>query len=424
MASDMIALPRELYLGLLAFPGPGMRQSCIKSFSSLPLGPPRNLQPTTAIDNRRETILLYRALLRQCTYLPDPAARKYTWSYVVERFQDYKRIVRDKNGRPVRQKIKKKEPSRALHDARKSLKYLQRANDGHVPQLQTILDMTYGRVGKRSRQLMAKLQAPSQDAYFDDTFAGSSPDQDPTTDSRTSRKKVPQLTDELQALVESHIKHASSRLDGALPKGIKPDIPATNSWGRPFPQKRKANFVRNWYATTLGRLMPPLPAAEWERLRGLASGEIPWGGVVPRRKLGTTKIADESEDSFDTRLAVGIPHPQLPHRLTSSTLRVVEQGRHPEMRTNPHVLTPRFMRGMWCRVFQISPRLDWSLEERKWSVTWGRLGKQKALVFDPQRSMPVGMFDGVDEEGKVRTRNEASGLGEPRAEQNAQPAIS
>ncbi|KAL8992602.1 MAG: hypothetical protein Q9188_007549 [Gyalolechia gomerana] len=307
------------------------------------------------------------------------------WLHVRARFCAYQPNVRQ-HGQIVRRRIKKKEPGQALNDARKALKHLQRANDGHLPNLQGILNRTYGRVGKRSRQLMAQLQAP------DSAVAELS--EQISQDSK-GRKKVPQLSDEVLALVKSQIKLASSRFPGAALREIQPSVPAVNSWGRPFPEKRKVNFIKKWHAATLARLMPPLPAPEWDRLQGLSTGNIPWDGPVPRRKLGTT-LAVESRHSFD-RLAPG----HLPHRLTSSTERIVDFGRHDENRTNPHELTPRLMRSLWSQVFQACPRLDWSLEKKQWLVTWGHRGKKADLVLNPQRVLPAGLFDGVNDRGKV-----------------------
>ncbi|KAL8922220.1 MAG: hypothetical protein Q9208_005299 [Pyrenodesmia sp. 3 TL-2023] len=387
-----------------------MRWSWVRRFSTTPSRLQGNLQPTTTINNHRETILLYRALLRQCTYLPDPAARKYVWSHIVRRFRAYQPIVRDNRGRPVRRKINKKDPLKALKHARKSLKYLQRANDGHMPHLSTVLDMTYGRVGKRRRLLMAKLGAPS--IPMDPVSTIVQPDQETqhSAAAAAATRKVPQLSDELQALVKSQARQDSSRFDIARPKGIQPKVPATNSWGRPFPQNRKANFIRKWYATTLERLVPPLPSAEWERLRGLASGEIPWDGPVPQRKLGTT---DKQTDPVQNLAAQFVLRDSIPHRLTSSNARVVEKGRHEEIRTNPHQLTPRFMRRMWSKVFWKCPRLDWSEEKQKYLVTWGRMGKPSKLVFDPQKAISSDLFDGVDEHGQSHGKDLMSSFHQP-----------
>ncbi|KAL8957719.1 MAG: hypothetical protein Q9193_005082 [Seirophora villosa] len=372
-----------------------MRWSCTRCFSLLQPKPAGNLQPTNTIDNHRETILLYRALLRQCTYLPDPAARNYMRSHIVERFRAYQPLARGEDGRLIRQKIKKQEPLKALKGARKDLKYLQRANDGHILHLERVLDLTYGRVGKRCRLLMAKLQAPA--SPLDPRPSTASP-AGPAPEPLKPERKVPRLTDELEALLKSQARQDSLRFQGANVKTLRPNVPAVNSWGRPFPQNRRANFIRKWYADAMARLMPPLPAPEWERLRALASEEIRWEGPVPRRKLGTTDAVPEAGESFAAPLP---PHVHIPHRLTSSTARIVERGRHADTRTNPHELTPRLMRGLWCRVFQKCPRLDWSDERGKWLVTWGRMGKGADLVFDAGKAMPDGMFEGVDDQGKV-----------------------
>ncbi|KAL9604159.1 MAG: hypothetical protein Q9219_000747 [cf. Caloplaca sp. 3 TL-2023] len=379
-----------------------MRWSWTRCFSSRLPAPQRNLRPTTTINDHQETILLYRALLRQCTYLPDPAARKYMRSHIIERFHDYQPKYKGPDGRIVRQRAKKKEPSRALKEARKSLKYLQRANDGHIPQLTTVLDMTYGRVGKRWRQLQAKLRAPDPftDAAAVTTFSQALFSQSPPPPPLPPRakKQAPQLSDEVVALLKSQVKQASSRFERAPLRSFEPKVPELNSWGRPFPQNRKANFIRKWYATAMSRMMPPLPGPEWERLQGLATGTRPWEGPVTRRKLGSIRADTGPED--DPLLDLLLPE-GLPRRLHSSTERIVEKGRHAELRTNPHQLTPRFMRGMWSRVFQKCPRLDWSFEKDRWLVTWGHMGKKAELVLDTQRAVSEDMFGGVDEGGRL-----------------------
>ena len=367
-----------------------MRWNYTRCISSLQLKPLGNLQPTTATNDHQETILLYRALLRQCTYLPDSAARNYMWSHVRDRFQDYQPLARGENGR-VRRKINQKEPKRALKYARKSLKYLQRADDGHLNQLRTVLNMTYGRIGKRSRLLMTTIQTPN--TIVDDAALAELSQQ--ISKDPVRKKKVPKLTDEALALVKSQKKQDSSRFNRGPLRSTEPNMPAVNIWGRPFPQKRKANFIRRWYADTMWRLMPPLPGSEWDRLQGLAIGTTPWDGPVPRRKLGTSS-AQALEDTSTLFAPI-----DSPHRLTSSTERVVVHGRHRETRTNPHRLTPRLMRRLWSKVFQACPRLDWSSERNKWMVTWGHKGKKADLVLNAQKKLPPEMFDGVDEDGEV-----------------------
>ncbi|KAL8749622.1 MAG: hypothetical protein Q9199_007571 [Rusavskia elegans] len=371
-----------------------MRWGLVRHLSSLQLKPAGPLQPTTTVNDHRETILLYRALLRQCTYLPDSAARKYMWIHVVDRFHAYYTKVKIPDGRTVVRKNKavdEKKLSGALKDARKSLKYIQRANDGHINNLRTVLDMTYGRVGKRRRQLIFKLQAP--DPLMDDASVAKLSAQ---ISQEPRRKRVPELTDELSALLKSQIKQPSTRFDRAPLRELAPKVPAVNIWQRKFPEKRKVNFIKAWYARTLDRLMPPLEAAEWERLQGLAAGDIRWDGPVPQRKLGTVRSGNPCH-SFN-RVALR----DLPHRLTTSTERIVEKEKHPEINSRPHQLTPRFMRRLWSNIFQKCPRLDWDNKMKKWDLTWGDVEKEAALAIDPHKKLLLGVFDGVDDEGHIR----------------------
>ena len=371
-----------------------MRLILVRCLSALKLKPLGSLQPTTAINDHQETILLYRALLRQCTYLPDSAARRYMWSHIVDRFHAYYTKAKLPDGRTVIRKTKaldKKRLAEALKDARRSLKYLQRANDGHIQNLRTVLDMTYGRVGKRRRQLISKLQAPNP--LVDDASVAILSAQ---ISQSSDRKRELELTDELSALLRSQIKQPSTRFHRAPLRELAPKVPERNIWQRKFPEKRRVNFIKAWYAKTLDRLMPPLEAAEWERLEGLAAGNVPWNGPVSQRKLGTVRSAD-SRHSFD-RFALR----DLPHRLTTSTERIVEEGKHPEVKSRPHQLTPRFMRRLWSSVFHKCPRLDWNNERKKWDVTWGDVEKQATLAISPHKELAPSIFDGVDDEGVIR----------------------
>ena len=251
--------------------------------------------------------------------------------------------------------------------------------------------MTYGRVGKRRRQLISKLQAPNP--LVDDASVAILSAQ---ISQSSDRKRELELTDELSALLKSQIKQPSTRFHRAPLRELAPKVPERNIWQRKFPEKRRVNFIKAWYAKTLDRLMPPLEAAEWERLEGLAAGNVPWNGPVSQRKLGTVRSAD-SRHSFD-RFALR----DLPHRLTTSTERIVEEGKHPEVKSRPHQLTPRFMRRLWSSVFHKCPRLDWNNERKKWDVTWGDVEKQATLAISPHKELAPSIFDGVDDEGVIR----------------------
>ncbi|KAL8996207.1 MAG: hypothetical protein Q9169_004229 [Polycauliona sp. 2 TL-2023] len=315
------------------------------------------------------------------------------WSHVANRFHAYYTKLKLPDGRTVIRKDKAVDEDRlsaALKVARKSLKYLQRANDGHIQHLHTILNMTYGRVGKRRRQLINQLQAPSP--LVDDASVAKLSAE---ISQAPGRKKVPELTDELSALLKSQIKQPSTRFDRAPLREMAPKVPDRNVWQRKFPEKRRVNFIKAWYARTLDRLMPPLEAAEWDRLQGLAAGNVRWDGPIPQRKLRNVPSGD-SESSFNR---VALHH--LSHRLTASTGRVVEKEKHPDINSRPHQLTPRFMRRLWSNIFQKCPRLDWNIERKKWDVTWGNVEKQAQLAIDPHKELFLDVFDGVDDEGHL-----------------------
>ncbi|KAL8867478.1 MAG: hypothetical protein Q9174_005641 [Haloplaca sp. 1 TL-2023] len=387
-----------------------MLRSSIRQLPSLQLKPQGNLQPTTEIDDAYETILLYRALLRQCTYLPDPAASQYIRSHVIHRFNTYIHSHDTRASHVI--KIKNKKPiSTALKDARKSLKYLQRANDGHPQHLYNILAMTYARVGKRKRQIMSKLTTPTPPPDTESVAQLSQQIVDEKLGKK--EKEPPPLSDKFQTLLKIQLKQSASRFERATLKDSKPNVPATNSWGRKFPYKRRVNFIKRWKADTLGRILPPLEAEEWERLRKLSTGEMRWDGPVKKRKMGTMSGSfDVPKIEIDTGIR-RFSAEQVPYRLTSSTERVVKRARHWDTMTNPRELTGRFMRGLWRKIFLQCPKMEWNEKMGFWEVTWGEKAKTGDLLMVPGKEVPESVFEGVNERGKV-VAPKLRGMGQSR----------
>lgn len=314
-----------------------------------------------------ETIHLFRALLRQCTYLPDPVARGYMKGHVISRFRDY----HSHNAQPKtsfrRKRTKMIEQRRPtlLKKARKGLLYLQRANDGHLQHLGKILLMTYGRLGKRRHQLLKNLKIP--DIPVDQVAI------EKLSDPRS--QGVPQPSQQLLALIKSQARRKRSHFSRSKAPTLAPRIPETNSWGRPMPVKRVRNIKRGWYAQALDRIMPPLPEMEWERIRKLASGEVPWEGNVPRRgQLGI--------EGYTKGLVRG-------------------QG----FLSTPHEVTPRYMRRLWVKIFAQCPLMRPSSVVRTgWEVKWGDVTSARDMVLKHRDRGDGGgfaMFEGVDESGKL-----------------------
>ena len=320
---------------------------------------------------------IFRALLRQCTYLPDPAARQYIHDYVVSRFRDYHPLntlplssPRHKSTALVQQRL----PS-LLRAARRGLVLLRRANDGHVRHLGKVLCMTYGRVGKRRDQLLKDLKIP--DAPID-------PDAIKEL-SEPANQDVPRPSERLMALVKSQARRRQTgfaRNFSSKPPALQPEIPATNIWGRPTPIKRVRNIKREWYAKTLDRIMAPLSEAEWNRLGMRASGQLPWEGLVARRRW-----AGGPDDEGQTHM-------------------VGERVKSPQRGgcSNPHRITPRFMCRFWARIWEHCPLMKPnSTRKSGWEVLWGGFQGHTTTKLALRHKATGGydLFGGVDENGRV-----------------------
>ena len=104
--------------------------------------------------------------------------------------------------------------------------------------------------------------------------------------------------------------------------------------------------------------MPPLESKEWERLRGLATGEET---SIPLR------VSDRKCNDYVARDLVDVlsNHETRVKKLREE--KVVNAGG----KTKPHMMTARFMRRMWAHVFQRCPKMVFDRDKGKWQVSWG-----------------------------------------------------
>ena len=331
-----------------------------------------NFRRITINDANSHAVLhVFRALLRQCTYLPDPAARQYMHHHVVSRFRDYyPHDPLSRRHKPAAL-IKKRLPS-LLRAARRGLVFLHRANHGHPRHLGKVLSMTYGRIGRRRHLLLKDLKIP--DVPVDQAAVEKL--------SQPANQDVPHPSEQLMVLVKSQAKRLLSQFSRSNLPRPKLEIPEKNSWGRPMPIKRVRNFKRRWYAETLDRIMPPLPEAEWTKLLMRASGQSPWEGPVPRRKWAGTP--DDEEQSHVGRKRV--------------------QGDAQSHFSNPHNITPRYMRRLWAKISAQCPLMRPSATNKfGWEVVWGDVKGRgmTQFVLGHGRGYGYDMFEGVDDNGKV-----------------------
>ncbi|KAK2756813.1 hypothetical protein FQN54_005259 [Arachnomyces sp. PD_36] len=313
---------------------------------------------------------LLRALLRECSYLPDPIARNYMHQYVVSSYRDHApKYLPTPDVLPRRQ-------MQLRRRARKTLSVLERANQGYSKPLDRVLLLSYGRIGKRRRQLLEPLIAqpvPSDDTAVDNLSTKFSDDWKPPATLIALLKDQSCRQDIYQCKVRPHLKL------------FQPTIPEENSWGRPIPRKRRKNIRKKWYAKALDSVYPPLPGQEWELLQGLVSGTVPWTMPKRRKEPIRNDVLPENTQILDPEFLVTGPKKGF-------TFDRWIRGR-------PHNITLRFMKRAWNRVSVLCPSMTWDATHQRWDIQWGSTQPRlPPVVKQVKRSS---LFDGVDTKGKA-----------------------
>jgi hypothetical protein len=195
-------------------------------------------------------------------------------------------------------------------------------------------------------------------------------------------------------------------------------------------RSRVKNKLKRWYAEFLAKVPVPLPEAEWMELRDLALGNKPWDGHPKRRIRAGRKPFHLSKTELERFIYLEELEPSLPlateilragvktsrplpkfrsHRATiplfnlegtwlerkelrqAVTQDILEEELQivspfvvkGTQKTSPHIITARFMRRLWARVFRGIPLLQ-KTADGKWSVTWGH---DELLKAEPPRGL-------------------------------------
>jgi hypothetical protein len=376
---------------------------------------------------------LLRALLRECTYLPDPASQTCIKKQVLARF----RARAQKTG----------DAAKWLQKGRKSLHVLERANEGELTPLNKVMLLTYGRIGPRRRELLRPLLQPRGhpgDAFMLETEMKRVQLIDPaawdiTTVPVPAIFDIPKRVNEKNGneVIEYEVSNSFPKLKALAKSQVKVDVPTPrrelkkdvfkmpvrNKWERDMPRCRVSNMVKDWRAAFLDRLLPPLPEQEWTRLQGLVHGTLRWEGCKQRRKRPPGKpdilkstdlekyvhinVALGEQLRLDKKIKVAsldVPPSKTDkiHYLAGdgsvrrywqstdrwladpgSIAKAEEEILLDELRlirplnkkiTKPgkrgHAITPRLMKRLWTKVFRMCPMIT-EQEGRKWQVTWG-----------------------------------------------------
>ncbi|KAL1984640.1 hypothetical protein VTN96DRAFT_8862 [Rasamsonia emersonii] len=336
---------------------------------------------------------LLRALLRECSYLPDPIARKYMHDHVMLRYRDYAdkhreyldkcRKYTEKYHRPPSfpppKALSILRQARLRRAAKQTLSLLVRANEGYPRPLERVLLLSYGRIGRRRHRLL--------EALLDSEEVPSN------TDAVAEAVKKPRIWDDgwkppriLVELLKAQ-NHAAIVAQSNVRNQVKtfePKIPAENSWGRPVPLCRRRNIRRKWYTAALNSALPPIPEDELKLLQGLVSGTHSWAPV--RRRKAPAQPAPSQTSSLDARFLAEGPKKGL-------TFRNFTDGR-------PHKITRRLMERLWDRIHCLIPRFTMNPARKKptFEFPLPRYRREAALSVDEQKVPDL--FGGLDEQGR------------------------
>ncbi|OBT65842.1 hypothetical protein VE03_05473 [Pseudogymnoascus sp. 23342-1-I1] len=349
---------------------------------------------TTTTTTTNPTHLL-RALLRACSYLPDGPSRQYFHGHILHRFRHVTA------------------PTLGAYRARKALSLLTRATNGDFPALTKVLHHTYGRAGHRRHTLLNALL--SEHSIHSDA-------EPPTAISPAVRRVLEPPTEVRTfggSLVPAKLNHASpgafERLladqilrypassNRAQLKNVYAPIPLENIFLRPTGPKREEGMRKRWLAETMDRILPPLPEEEWDRLRDLAMGVEEWEGA-PKRRMPVGNVGKEGSGGL-----LSVEYLKAPIRHAHSKVRKAEIDQRDQ-----HELTPKYMRRLYAKIWELCPKARWDEELRDWVYTWGgtKIAANKAERKEvAQRDLSL--FEGIEgldrPHGKQGKRSPAKG---------------
>lgn len=345
---------------------------------------------------------IYRQLLREATYLP-PLCQPYAKEQIRTRFHKH-----------IHDSVDDPQTKARIRKAQHALRDMWAANHGVVDSMFRILMLTYGRVGKRRRELIKALLRIEPPADSEELANQIKEDRQEVEGSgKKKKKKLPRdWLDEwnlpkLHALATSQANVSfwspkaelkSKRLDP------EKEIPEKNIWGRPLVAKLKRSKKRKWYKALINKIMPPVGRDEWETLRLLATGRADrsmWE-MPTRRPLAKVLSSSPSEEA-------GIENKAWDWKAyATQAVRHVERGssRSQKARTGeegeaPYGLgTPiglhnydrtRLWKRLYAKVWGMTPVMEEAPESKSgWRIEWGKLPKEVPVATVAQRAFFVG----------------------------------
>ena len=220
---------------------------------------------------------LLRALLRECTYLPDPQARDHFHADIVARFRRYRGTTTRPTGPGTAAARIPPAPAqldKLQREARTELALLQRANGCCHDAFDAVLARAYGRRGPLRQQWLRPYLRPDPRS---DAAATTS---DPLAGLRPVDPRLP-LPSAIRALAEAQVPQRAHLAPPDQLRHVDPAIAPTNLWGRPMPVVRVANRKMRAQRLVLRKVLPPISRALWDRLNRLVQTRCV-GMIEPR----------------------------------------------------------------------------------------------------------------------------------------------
>ncbi|KAI5304646.1 hypothetical protein KEM56_006202 [Ascosphaera pollenicola] len=302
---------------------------------------------------------VFRSLLREAAYLPDPIARRYMRSYILESYHfHWPHIVPRSSSTPHGQTLLERR-------ARQLLSVLRRANEGYIKPLERVLLLSYARIGRRRYELL--------EPYFG-IIQSTRPKyrRDPGPMKEMPPRWSP--TESLRMLVESQSMNSYVKESKVVPV-IRMPYPPKDVYTKSGKQIPRQKVMQKWYDSLIERVLPPLPAEEWHTLHGLLVGTEPWA-LPERRKpawegpsVRNSPKSSQQQNTFD-------PSDSEIHQLDEDweltpDLKTLTpeflvfgpkkgQTFRPYVRGRPHTITRRFMTTLWQDILQLTPRFEFA----------------------------------------------------------------
>lgn len=288
---------------------------------------------------------VYRALLREISYLPDEEVRRYAYEFACDTFDRnrFRHSIKKAKGNFEKEPSERRSIAEDCKEARQELSILQRANRGQVVPLIKVFRQAYGRQGHRRFELVEYMRQNPLPFFECDSKSPRPESTKPVHD----YSALP-VTAAFEALVMAHAEKGSIK----PVRQVQPKPPELTTQGAPTSEKRRIKIAHAWVNEVRAKLMPPLPPIEREWLRRLALGQEPWTGMV-RRRAGHEAIALSETDG---------------------------KGR----KARPHKFTPRFMRRLYALICSQVPVIAYEEageqgELRRPVITWQDIREEELV---------------------------------------------